>query len=58
MFNDYLSNEEAKERIRQRMKEAEIYGLQKRLGYGDSGIARWIFALLIVMAVVAVGMLL
>jgi len=58
MFNDHLSNEEAKERIKQRMKEAESYSLQKRLGYGDSGTARWIFALIIVTVVVAVGLLL
>ncbi|HEX9388091.1 MAG TPA: hypothetical protein VF918_17330 [Anaerolineales bacterium] len=53
-----MFNEEAKERIEQRMKEAEIYSLQKRLGYGDSKIARWILVLIIVMAVVAVGLLL
>ena len=58
MFNDRLSNEEAKERIKQRMQEAETYSLQKRLGYGDSRTARWMFALIIVMAVVAVGLLL
>lgn len=57
MFNDHLSNEEAKERIKQRLKEAEVYSLQKRLGYGDSGIARWVFVLIIVIALVAVGVL-
>ena len=58
MFNNHLANEEVKERIEERMKEAETYSLQKRLGYGDSGAARWIFALIMVMAVVAVGLLL
>ena len=57
MFNNHLSNEEANERIKQRMQEAETYSLQKRLGYGDSGTARWIFVLIIVMAVLAVGVL-
>jgi hypothetical protein len=57
MFNDHLSNEEAKERIRQRMKEAESYSLQKRLGYGDSGVARWIFILMVVIVVVTIGLL-
>jgi len=58
MFNDHLSNEEAKELIKQRSKEAETYSLQKRLGYGDSGAARWIFVLVIVMVAVAIGLLL
>ena len=57
MFNNHLFNEEAQERIKQRMKEAETYSLQKRLGYGDSGIVRWVFALIILTAAVAVGLL-
>ena len=58
MFNDRLSNEEAQERIRERMKEVETYSLQKRLGYGDSKAARWIFALIILLAALVVGLLL
>jgi len=58
MFNDRLSNEEAQERIRERMKEVETYSLQKRLGYGDSKAARWIFALIVLMAALVVGLLL
>ena len=58
MFNDRLSNEEAQERIRERMKEVETYSLQKRLGYGDSKAARWIFALIILTAALVVGFLL
>ena len=58
MFNDRLSNEEAQERIRERMKEVETYSLQKRLGYGDSKAARWIFALIVLMAALMVGLLL
>jgi hypothetical protein len=57
MFNDHLSNEEAKERIKQRIKEAESYSLQKRLGYGDSGVTRWIFILMVVIVVVTIGLL-
>ncbi len=58
MFNDHLSREEAKELIKERMKEVETYSLQKRLGFGDSRAARWIFALVItLMAVLAVGLL-
>jgi len=58
MFNDRLSNEEAQERIRERMKEVETYSLQKQLGYGDSKAARWIFALIILTAALVVGLLL
>ena len=57
MFNDHLANEEAKERIKQRIKEAESYSLQKRLGYGDSGVTRWIFILMVVIVVVTIGLL-
>ena len=57
MFNNHLAEEEIKERIKQRIQEAETYSLQKRLGYGDSGSARWVIALLVVVAVVAIGLL-
>ena len=58
MFNDRLTNEVAKERIHDRMQEAENYGLQQRLGYGEYGMAKWILVLGIVVALVAVGLLL
>lgn len=57
MFNDRLTSEEAKERIRERMREAETYSLQKQLGYGDYGIAKWVFVI-IILAIVAIGLLL
>lgn len=57
MFNDRLSNEVAEERIKDRMREAETYGLQKRLGFSDYGAARWIFALIVLITAVAVGLL-
>ena len=54
MFNDRLSSEVAEERIRDRMQEAETYSQQKRLGFGDYGVAKWIFVFVIaaVMALV------
>ena len=58
MFNNHLAEEEIKERIRQRIQEAETYSLQKRLGYGDSGSLRWILVFLIVVALVGAGLLL
>ena len=58
MFNDRLSSEAAKERIHERMQEAETYSLQKRLGYGEYGMMKWIIVLIIVVAVVAVAALL
>jgi hypothetical protein len=58
MFNNNFTNEEAKMRIEERMKEAETYSLQKRLGFGDSGVTRLIFVLVILIAVAVVGLLL
>jgi hypothetical protein len=58
MFNDRLSSEVAKERIHERMQEVETYSVQKRLGYGDYGMAKWVFVLVLVVAVVAVVLLL
>jgi hypothetical protein len=53
MFNDHLSNEMAKERLNERVKEVETYSLQKRLGYGDNEAARWVFVFIILVALVA-----
>ena len=58
MFNDNLSNEEARERITQRMKEVETYVLQKKLGYGDYGTVKWVFAFVILASVVLAAVLL
>ena len=58
MFNDRLTDEEARARVRERMREAETYSVQKRLGYGDYAAARWMFALLIIIAAVTIGLLL
>ena len=58
MFNDRLTSEEAKERVKERMREAETYSMQKRLGYGEYGAARWVFVLLLVMIALAIGILL
>jgi len=58
MYNDHMSNEEAQELIRQRMQEAETYGQQKQLGFSDSRAARWVFLLVVILAVVAAGALL
>ncbi len=58
MYNDHMSNEEARELIRQRIQEAESYGRQKQLGFRESQAARWVFLLIAILAVVAVGVLL
>ena len=52
MFNDHLSSEAARERIEQRMQEAETYSLQKRLGFSDYKIARWILAFVLLAAMI------
>ena len=56
MLNDFYSDEEARQRIRQNIKEAETDQLLRRLGYNNHGIARWVVVLLILGA--AVGLLL
>ncbi len=58
MYNDHVSPEEARELIKQRMQEAETYGLQKQLGFGDSRATRWVFVLVVILAVVVAGLLL
>ncbi len=59
MYNDRLSNEEAKERIAQRVREVEAYSLQKRLGMGDPETAKWTLVfMVIVLMVMAAGFLL
>jgi hypothetical protein len=52
MFNDRLSTEAARERINQRLQEVETYSLQKRLGYGDRGGLKLLFAAAILTVVV------
>lgn len=59
MNNDRLSMEEARERIAQRRREAEMYDRDQQLGYSDHGIARWVIAFaVIVIALVAIGLFL
>ena len=57
MFNDRLSNEAAKERINDRMREAESYSLHNQLGYRE-GNAKWVLILIIVAVVMTIGLLL
>lgn len=56
MLNDFYSDEEARERIKQNLKEAETDRLLRRLGYNNHGMARWVVVLIILG--VAVGLLL
>lgn len=58
MFNDRLSMEAARERIKHRMQEVETYSLQKRLGYGDHGSAKLLLAVVILITAVAAALLL
>jgi hypothetical protein len=57
MFNDRLSDELARERVDQRMKEVEMYSRQKRLGFSENRTARWVFGIIILIAAVAAGLL-
>ena len=58
MFNDRLTTEAARERIKQRMQEVETYSLQKRLGYGDNGRSKLLFVFIILITAVAAALLL
>ena len=57
MFNDHLSSEEAKELIRERIKEVETYSIQRQLGFGDQRKGLWIILLIILLAAGAVSLL-
>ena len=57
MFHNYLADEEAKQEIERRAKEAETYNLHKQLGYGDTRTARWVLALILLVTAVALGLL-
>lgn len=57
MFNDRLSDEAARERIDQRMKEVETYSQQERLGVSERATAGWVFGVILLIAIVVVGVL-
>jgi hypothetical protein len=57
MYNDHISQEEASVLIKQRLQEAESYGLQKQLGFSDSRATRWVFLLVVILAVAGIGLL-
>ena len=58
MFNDHLSTEAARERVKRRMEEVESYSLQKRLGYSDRGSTKLLFVIVILMTALAAALLL
>lgn len=58
MYNDHVSPEEARELIKQRMQEAEIYSQQKQLGFSDSRATRWVFLLIVILVAVVTSLLL
>ncbi len=57
MYNEHLSLEEAQKLIEQRMQEAEACSRQKQLGFGDSRAARWVFLLVVLLALAVVVLL-
>jgi hypothetical protein len=42
MFNNSLFNKEARLKMAEREREAEIYRRQNQLGYSDRGAMRWV----------------
>ena len=58
MFNDHLSTEAARERVKRRMEEVETYSLQKRLGYSDRAGTKLLFVVVILLTALAAALLL
>ena len=57
MYNEHLSIEDAKERMKERMQDVENYRLYKRLGYSDSGNGKWVFISVVLVIIIAVVLL-
>ena len=57
MYNEHLSIEDAKERMKERMQDAENYRLYNRLGYSDSGNGKWVFISIVLVIITAVVLL-
>jgi hypothetical protein len=54
MFNEFLSTEEAKERMKHSIEEAELYKLQQQAGKKDYGMASWIVVLILILLAAAI----
>lgn len=54
MFNEFLSTEEGKERMKHNIEEAELYKLQQQVGKKDYGMASWIVVFALIVLAVAV----
>lgn len=54
MFNEFLSTEEGKERMKHSIEEAELYKLQQQAGHKDYGMASWALVLILILAAIAI----
>jgi hypothetical protein len=54
MFNEFLSAEEGKERMKHSIEEAELYKLEQQLGKKDYGMASWFVVLILILLAVAI----
>ena len=54
MFNEFLSAEEGKERMKRSVEEAELYKLEQQLGKKDYGMASWVVVLLLILVAMAI----
>ena len=54
MFNEFLSAEEGKERMKHSIEEAELYKLEQQLGKKDYGMASWVVVLILILLAVAI----
>ncbi len=54
MFNEFLSAEEGKQKMKHSVEEAELYKLQQQAGKKDYGMASWIVVLVMILLAVAI----
>ena len=58
MFNNSLFDKEAKLKMAEREREAEMYRWHQQLGYSDRGALRWVFGFITLIAMLVMVLIL
>lgn len=58
MFNNSLFDKEAKLKMAEREREAEMYRWHQQLGYSDRGTLRWVFGFITLIAMLVIVLIL
>jgi hypothetical protein len=58
MFNNSLFDKEAKLKMAEREREAEMYRWHQQLGYSDRGALRWVFGFITLIAMLVIVLIL